>query len=77
MSFERCRELVREYEEKEVPWEVVEEGGGDGDNTGVLAMILGMEREGAESSAESAGASVAVAVEETWCVVCCNLVLNS
>jgi hypothetical protein len=37
-------------------------------------MILGMEREGAESSAasaaaESAGASVAVAVEETWCVV--------
>ena len=65
MSFEQSRELVHEYEEKEVPWEVVEKGGEDDDNRDVLAMSLGMGREDVASAAAAASATAVVAVEET------------
>ena len=65
LSFEQSRELVHEYEEKEVPWEVVEKGGEDDDNRDVLAMSLGMGREGVASAAAAASATAVVAVEET------------
>ena len=65
LSFEQSRELVHEYEEKEVPWEVVEKGGGDDDNRDVLAMSLGMGREDVASAATAASATAVVAVEET------------
>mmetsp|Transcript_3188 Transcript_3188/g.4902 ORF Transcript_3188/g.4902 Transcript_3188/m.4902 type:complete len:100 (-) Transcript_3188:41-340(-) len=77
LSFEQCRELVLEYAEKEVPWEVYEKGGGDDDNKDVLAMFLGMGREDVASAAAAAAASaVAVAdvdaVEETYLVIVLN-----
>ena len=65
LSFEQSRELVHECEEKEVPWEVVEMGGGDDDNRDVLAMSLGMGREDVASAATAASATAVVAVEET------------
>ena len=66
LSFEQCRELVQhEHEEKEVPWEVAEKGGGDDDNRDVLAMSLGMGREDAALAATSATVVVVAAAEET------------
>ena len=65
LSFEQSRELVHEYEEKEVPWEVSEKDEEDGDNKDVLAMSLGMGREDVASAAAAASATAVVAVEET------------